>query len=613
MKKLLTLVTSLSLLTSCSILYPSSNPNGNSSNQNTNLFDPWDKLGGYKECNISNNKNVTLSSYGLDNSFDQELLNDDLLSTNLVDLSNLTSLPSGVSSAGNLVMGSKGGTYLFKGTFNGHIIIDKCNNEDVRIIFDNVNLTGSDDYAPLTFKKTTARRILTLKEGTTSTIKDSYLNNGDTSDKSIIEVKSCPFAINGKGKLVLEKVGSETSGIKANDSLHIIDSTVVVNANKHGIESKKKMYIVNASISISALGDGIRTDMDPLTNEEANDLASSIENGYLYIKNSDIDIIARDDGIVSNSCLYIENSGKKIKITTNGGCPEIVNDSTNSTSGGKGIKVDGIAIGDLENKNQIPSSYKDNYLLIIDGGEFELNCNGDAISSKGNLLINDGEFNISCGDDAVNSEFLTTIRDGKFNISKSYEGIEGAGVEIYGGEYTINSSDNAINANNSLINYDYHLSLMGGNFNINSSGDGIDCNGWTNISGSTLYIDGPSNGMYSSIDNDKGYKVESGNIIMTGPRGLVENPSINSNQYFINLNLNSIVKDTIKVYEEEKLINEFSPTKEYQSVVISLEGMSKDKSYKVVVGNKTYKATLVKVGTALGVNSSNNYDQGLVS
>jgi hypothetical protein len=40
--------------------------------------------------------------------------------------------------------------------------------------------------------------------------------------------------------------------------------------------------------------------------------------------------------------------------------------------------------------------------------------------------------------------------------------------------------------------------------------------------------------------------------------------------------------------------------------------MSKDKSYKIVIGNKTYQTTLNDVGTALGVNSNNNYDQGLI-
>ena len=120
--------------------------------------------------------------------------------------------------------------------------VDKCNDEDVRIIFENVNLTGVNASAPLTFKKTNGKRILTIKDGTTSIIKDSTNNIGDLADRSIIEVKSCPFAINGKGKLLLNKVGNETSGIKANEKLHIIDTTIEVDANKHGIESKKQMY-----------------------------------------------------------------------------------------------------------------------------------------------------------------------------------------------------------------------------------------------------------------------------------------------------------------------------------------------------------------------------------
>lgn len=609
MKKILTILASLVFLTSCSFIYPSNN-----SNSNDKGFDPWDKLGGYRENTIGENQNVNLNLYkNLIPQIDSQFYSDEYSTSNIVDLSSLLSCPTGVSVSNNLVLVSKGGTYLFKGNFNGHIVVDKCNDEDVRIIFENVNLTGVNASAPLTFKKTNGKRILTIKDGTTSIIKDSTNNIGDLADRSIIEVKSCPFAINGKGKLLLNKVSNETSGIKANEKLHIIDTTIEVEANKHGIESKKQMYLINSNIKVNALGDGIRTDVDPISLEEGNELAKSIENGFLYIKNSNIDVTAGDDGIVSNSCLYIENSEKLIKIKTNGGCPSLVNEQTNNNSGGKGIKVDGICFGELEEKNQIPSSYKDNYLLIIDGGKFDLDCNGDGVSSKGNLFINDGEFSIATGDDALNSEYLTTIRKAKVNILRSYEGIEGSGVEIYDGEYLINSSDNAINAANSSVNYDYHLSLMGGTFKINALADGIDCNGWMNIDNASVYIDGPTSGMYSSIDNDKGYLVNSGNLIVTGPRGLIENPSSNSKQYFINLTLEKVYKDTIKVYENDQLIEEFSPTKEFQSVLISLKGMSKDKTYKVVVGNKTYEATLTNVGTALGVNSSNNYDQGLVS
>ncbi len=607
MKKIITVLSSLLLLSSCSILFPNNS-------LNSNEFAPWDKLGGYKECVVSETKNVNLDSYkeivqDIDSSFFEEYEQ----TSNIINLSNLSNLPSGVSHSENLILVSKGGTYCFKGDFNGHIIVDKCNDEDVIIIFDNVNLVGIDNYAPLTFKKTTGKRVLNIKDNTRSTIKDSLKNIGIDADRSIIEVKSCPFVINGKGKLILNKIGQETSGIKANDSLYIINSQIEIDANKHGIESKKQMFLINAKINIAALGDGIRTDMDPISLEEGVELAKDITNGYLYIKNSDISITAGDDGIVSNSCLYIDNESKTIDIITNGGCPSVINESTNVSTKGKGIKVDGISFGELEDKNQITSSYKDNYLLIIDGGKFNLNCNSDSISSKGNLFINSGEFNISTGDDAINSEFLTTIRNGKVNIKNSFEGIEGAGVEIYDGEFNINSFDNGINAANSLINFDYHLSLMGGTINISSTNDGIDSNGWTLIDGASIYIDGPTNSMSSSFDNEKGCKIIKGNLIATGPRGLVENPSFNSEQYFININLSKLSNEIIRIYENSQLINEFYPTKEYQSVVISLNGMEKNKKYIVEVGNKTYEATLNDVGTALGVNASNNHEQGLVS
>ena len=87
MKKILTILASLVCLTSCSFIYPSNN-----SNSNDKGFDPWDKLGGYRENTIGENQNVNLSLYkNLIPQIDSQFYNDDYSTSNIVDLSSLLS------------------------------------------------------------------------------------------------------------------------------------------------------------------------------------------------------------------------------------------------------------------------------------------------------------------------------------------------------------------------------------------------------------------------------------------------------------------------------------------------------------------------------------------
>lgn len=602
-KKFLLLLSSL-LLSSCSLLIP---------NSSSEYFDPWDKLGGGGSVSVGSSSNVDINDYEALENVNDYYKNEEVEGT-FINLNDLSSLPSGVTVVSNTLTINKSGSYVLKGTFNGHIIVDKASEQDVKLVLDNVNITGINGSAPITFKKTTAKRVITLKEGSVNTIKDSSLNVGDTKDESIIEIKTCPLSINGKGKLILESIGSNTTPIKGNESLYIFNANLEIKGNNNGIKIDKKIIIEKANINITAKNDGIKTDIVPISLENASSLASSLENGYISIKNSNIDIVSGDDGIIAHSFLYINNDKEKVEIKTNNGAPNTISEKTSSSSNGKALKVEGISYVTSSKETKVESTHEDNYSLILNGGEYDLNSNSDAISSQGNVLIENGEFTISSGDDGIHGEYLTTIRNGDINIEKSYEGIEGSGVEIYGGNIIVNSIDDGINgANSDVINYDFHIYIGGGNIYVNSSGDGVDSNGWIEISDGKLIIDGPTSGMNGSLDSERGILVSKGDLLALGSRGMVETPASNSTQCYININLSSTSKENIKVYDSEdnELLNH-TPIKEYQSVVLSLKSFEKGKTYYVHIGETVYEATLNNVGTALGTNSSGYENQGFM-
>ena len=603
MKKKILLIASLLLLSSCSLL------SGNGSS-----FDPWDKLGGGGIASVGSEENISINDYeNISNSFSSEQLDESTNSEKVINLSDLKSLPSGVSVSGSTVTISLSGTYLLKGTLKGQIIVDKCNDKDVKLIFDGISVQGNSATAPITFKKTSANRIVTLKEGTTSTIEDSSLNQGTNSDESIIEVKTCPLTINGKGKLVLKANGNNSNGIESNDTLSIINSTIEIRASNHGIKADNKISIEGANISIYSSMDGIKTDVSPLSLDEAKTLASSLENGYISIKNTSLYIEAGDDGISANSLIYIENDSNSpdvypINIIANNGTPK----SDSNTLNGKGIKVEGIRYLNGSVETIVPSTHEDNYSLIINGGYIKVNANDDSLSSKGNTLIEDGNLILSTGDDGIHSEYTSIIRNGKVEILECNEGIEGAGVEIYGGEISIISSDDGINASNSNVkDYDTHIYIAGGSTLVNAQGDGVDSNGWMKVDGGELFINGPTSGMNGSLDSDRGILVNKGTIVAVGSRGMVETPSSNSTQCYININLSTTSREKIIVTDSSnKEIINFIPEKQYQSVVITCEEFVKGNTYYVLIGETTYEATLNSIGTALGTNSSGNQNQG---
>ena len=214
----------------------------------------------------------------------------------------------------------------------------------------------------------------------------------------------------------------------------------------------------------------------------------------------------------------------------------------------------------------------------------------------------------------MHAEYLTKITAGDIIITKSYEGIEGAAVEITGGKIDLVSVDDGINAaNGDLNNYDYHIYISGGEIQVNAQGDVVDSNGWTTIEGGSLKIYGPTNPGNGSLDSDRGILMNGGDLLAVGAAGMTENPATNSKQCYISINLSSTqaAGPMIEVYDEAgTLLLQEAPTKKYQSVIIRLSTFEKGKTYTVKIGATTYEATLTNTGTALGTTPMGGGNQG---
>jgi len=497
------------------------------------------------------------------------------------------------------------GTYNLSGEFTGNITVDG-NADKIIIILNNVSITlpSTSTSSVFTFKKHSGTRILHILEGTTNNLIDHELND-DTGDGAIIQAKKSSLIINGKGTLNINGIGTETTGIKVKNQLEIYDTALYINVTDNGIKAGDLLSIKNAYINITCGNDGIKTDVEAETEDEGNELVKDIYSGYLYIYNTFIKIISKDDGISANSYLKINNSiDFTIDIITNNGPTYPINELNSDNANGKAIRVSGISLVTETDEIELLSQYKDNYLLIILGGKYFINSNDDAVTSKGNLIINNGEFEISTGDDAIHAEYLTKIFNGNIQIKECYEGIEGASVEIYGGIINLISVDDGINAANSdLTNWSYNIYIGNGTITINSEGDGIDSNGTVEITGGTIKIFGPTRNDNAALDADKGILMNGGILFAFGPSGMIETPGSNSKQNVIVYNLSSKVSanSTFNIYGSETDMNySITVSKTFQSVIISAPEITTGLTFTLSCNNEKKEVTINNIITTIG-------------
>ena len=184
-------------------------------------------------------------------------------------------------------------------------------------------------------------------------------------------------------------------------------------------------------------------------------------------------------------------------------------------------------------KNGIKVGNEDEPSLVIDGDlTVNITAANDAINSGYDLTILSGTFQISAGDDGIHADRILTLGSENggpvINIQKSYEGLEGSVVNLFGGSGTISASDDAVNAANRDGTYvselAYSINITGGNWTVSCSGDGLDSNGNVNVTGGSTSIRSGAAGGEAGIDYDGSCYIADGTLTnysgVAGPDGM---------------------------------------------------------------------------------------------
>lgn len=327
-------------------------------------------------------------------------------------------------------------------------------------------------------------------------------------------------------------------------------------------------------------------------------------------------IVSKDDLVLTGGSYHItaENHGLSGKDSV-----RIADGTYNIVSGKDGIHADNaekeekgflyIADGNF----QITAEGKgisSSGLMQMDGGSFVIDAQDDAIHSDRDIAIVGGSYEIETGDDGIHADHTVLISDGSLTISNSYEGIEGQDIYICGGEISLTSSDDGLNAAGGTDGSgegmrgdffggeeDASITISGGRILINAEGDGIDSNGSLLVSGGEIYVSGPTTSKDAPVDYSGNAVVTGGVLLAAGASGMAQNFGKDSTQAaMLIMTDGGQAGDEITLTDmDNNVLISWKTEKKYDCVLISCPELALNGTYTLKAGNHSEEVTLTEL------------------
>lgn len=507
---------------------------------------------------------------------------------------------SGASATDNVLTVSQEGVYVLSGTISdGRIVVEVGDKDKVQLVLDGLNINCSD-HAPI-YIKSGDKVFITLNDGTENYITDSEEYTALADDESNVDsaiFSKADLTINGSGSLTVE--GNMSHAVVSKDDLVIAGGNITASSVSSAICGKDSVRIADGTIGITSGGDGIKSDNTEDT-----------EKGYIYIAGGTVDITAETDGIQAETELIIV--GGNITLKTGGGSENAsANGNTSNDFGGKGMG--GRGFWGMENTESTENAEEETASAkgIKAGGDITIanvtvaaDTSDDSIHSNSNVTVESGTFNISSGDDGIHADSAVIINGGIITIEKSFEGIEGSSITINGGDISVTASDDGINAaggndmssmggrpgqNSFAENSDIFINITEGNVYINAEGDGIDSNSSLTIEGGAIFVDGPSISGNGALDCETSALISGGTVVAVGTSGMESSFSENSEQGSIYYAFSQSFSpgDTVILTDSNgsELVS-FTPSKSFNSVIISIDKIAVGNNYTLTVGDES--------------------------
>ena len=298
------------------------------------------------------------------------------------------------------------------------------------------------------------------------------------SDSTVTISKSGTYVISGKSDGVQIKIEAEKT-----DDVHIVLNGVT-------------MTNTNAAISATSAGHVYLTLADGTTNSLSDSASNSDEKADAALF-SKVDLTINGKGTLNVD-------GKK-----NNGIK--ANNTLHITGGTYNIT----AVGDAFNVNDELNIT--GTTMTIDAKKDGVKVDNDEDTSVGTMYLSDNTITVTAGDDGIHASGDLVIDSGTYTVKNSTEGLEGKSITINGGDITIYSTDDGVNAaNKNAQQSEIFFAMNGGNLTVEvgqGDTDPIDSNGNITVTGGTIKMTGQT-----GFDFDGTATYTGGDIYLNGEK-----------------------------------------------------------------------------------------------
>ena len=360
-------------------------------------------------------------------------------------------------------------------------------------------------YAQST-SNTTTSNTATSTTSTTNAKKTSYFTDKDY-DTSYDEKSASTVTLSGSTATV------SGEGVAVSDSTVTISKsgTYVISGQSDGVQIKIEaektddVHIVlngvamtntNAAISAKSAGHVYVTLVDGTTNSLSDSATNSDEKADAAFF-SKVDLTINGKGTLNVD-------GKK-----NNGIK--ANDTLHITGGTYNIT----AVGDAFNVNDELNIT--GTTMTVDAKEDGVKVDNDDDTSVGTMYLSDNTITVTAGDDGIHASGDLVIDNGTYTVKNSTEGLEGKSITINGGDITIYSTDDGVNAANKNVQQsEIFFTMNGGNLTVEvgqGDTDPIDSNGNITVTGGTIKMTGQT-----GFDFDGTASYTGGDIYLNGEK-----------------------------------------------------------------------------------------------
>ncbi len=516
----------------------------------------------------------------------------------------------GASAVDGVVTIAQGGVYVLSGAASdAQVIVDTDDDSKVQLVLDGLDITSAD--GPAIYIEQAKKCFITLADGSQNSIADTRaytLEDGEDEPDATLFSK-CNLTIQGSGSLAVE--GNYADAVKCKDDLAITGGNLDVTSVDDGIVGRDRLAVCGGTLAIDAGGDALKS-----TNENEG-------KGFVQIDGGDIEIISGDAGIKAENLICV--SGGEMDIDSaddalhSNGDVHIAGGAFEIASGDDGIHADGalqIDGGDID----ITQSYEglEGHAIYINDGAVQLVSSDDGVnaanpdsSNSDQDAIGDDKPGDTRGasdleqpddgqpqrpdagesrqlDDAAgpeHSDSVDTQQLGKPDDDKLEQG--GSQLMVAQGmqEGGMGEGDDSCS-----------IVINGGYLEIDASGDGIDSNGSLTINGGTVFVSGPVSDGDAALDYDTTATVNGGTVIAAGSSGMAQSFT-NGSQAFALVRAMGSAGDPIDLIDSSgNVISSFTPTKAFESVVISSPSFADRSSCVVSVNGEIFSADAADSG-----------------